>query len=103
MRSSLYAGKLARTFQSSTKRADSSGVSRALGLSSTIGLFLEKFILITPVVPVNLPVVALEALLMLVLVILVYRGRDAFMPQMVTAAGADRPHAPRHGKTAPAP
>ncbi len=74
-----------------------------VAMSSAIGLFLEKFILITPVIPVNPVVVAVEFALMLALVIFVYRDRDSFMPQQVTTGGADRPHAPRHGEAASAP
>jgi hypothetical protein len=74
-----------------------------VSMSAAIGLFLEKFILITPVVPVNPVVVAAEFVLMLVLVILVYRGRDSFMSQLVTAESADRSHVPPNAKAASAP
>jgi hypothetical protein len=51
--------------------------------SSWIGIFVEKVILITPVVPVNYLVVAIEYALMLALAVLVYRARNSFMPQYV--------------------
>jgi hypothetical protein len=71
--------------------------------SSSAGLFLEKFILITPVVPVSLPVVAVESVLMLLLVVLVYRNRDSFMPHMVTDGAPIPPHGARPDRTASAP
>ncbi len=74
-----------------------------VSMSAAIGLFLEKFILITPVVPVNPVVVAAEFVLMLVLVILVYRGRDSFMSQLVTAESVDRSHVPPNAKAASVP
>ncbi|MDH3217212.1 MAG: hypothetical protein OEN01_13165 [Candidatus Krumholzibacteria bacterium] len=56
-------------------------------LSSVVGLFIEKIILITPVVPVNPVVVGIEFFAMIVLVTLVFRTRDSFMPQLVTDPG----------------
>lgn len=56
--------------------------------SSWFGMFVEKLILITPVVPVNSLVVALEFALMLVLAVLVYRARNSFMPEHAAGAAA---------------
>jgi hypothetical protein len=60
------------------------------------GLFLEKIILITPVTPVNPVAAGLELLLMAGAFGMVYRTREAFMPQSVAgshASGAGNPHA----------
>jgi hypothetical protein len=54
--------------------------------SSAVGLFVEKIILITPVVPVSPVVVAIEFVAMIALVVLVFRGRDSFLPQLVTGS-----------------
>lgn len=60
-------------------------------MSSATGLFIEKFILITPVVPVNPVLVAVEFALMIALVTLVFRTRDSFMPLLVTEPGGAQP------------
>jgi hypothetical protein len=58
-----------------------------VALSSVFGLFVEKIILITPVVPVNPLVVGIEFVLMAALWVLVFRTRNSFMPQLVTQPG----------------
>lgn len=71
--------------------------------SSAIGLFVEKFILITPVTPVNPLVLTVETALMLVLVVLTFRARESFMPQQVAEPGSAQTHALHPGEPASSP
>lgn len=59
------------------------------------GLFLEKVVLVTPVVSAQPVFIAVEAALLVGLLIMVYRMRDTFMPQLVTGEVARKsPHPP---------
>ena len=62
------------------------------------GIFLEKIVLITPVVPVNPIATAVELVLMLALLVLVYRARESYMPQQVMDVGAAGHIAPSSGE-----
>jgi len=68
--------------------------------SSVIGLIVEKLILITPVVPVNPVVLVAQFIAMLVLFVFVFRARDSFMLQPVTASGSNQSHAASHSEAA---
>jgi hypothetical protein len=68
--------------------------------SSAIGLIVEKVILITPVVPIDPIVVTMEFIAMLALFVLVFRVRDSFMPQAVTASETALPHGATHSEAA---
>jgi hypothetical protein len=70
---------------------------------SMIGMIVEQVIVIRPVVPINAVASAIQMALMLILVVLVYRTRNSFMPQQVEESAGTRAHRGEPDEIATAP